>query len=175
MYNTFILKEKQMAKTTTQSQNLSVRGLLFASAVIPLGVIAWLILWQYGFIASVIAWGIAFGAVWLYNFGSRAEVTRKAVPYVLAIIVLGVLAAFASGMIYDLWGFYKGDGGGQGFFSEEFLTGVWSNLTYWEFLSSYTVDFLISIAFAALGASGVVYGLFKQPAPKSTAKTSKKK
>ncbi len=146
------------------------KGLMFALAVIPLGVLAWLFLWQYGFIASVVAWGIASGAIWLYQYGSEVEVTRTTMPWLLSIIFLGILAAFLSGIISDLWSGYTTDlGGEQGFLSGEFWTLVWYNITYPDFISHYVPDLLISLAFAALGAGGIVYEIFKEtPAKKAS-------
>lgn len=142
------------------------KGILYSLLVIPVGIAAWLFLWQYGFIASVVAWGIAWGAVWLYNWGSGREVTKDAAPYIIAVILLGVVLAFLSGMVSDIWGAYTTElGGKEGFFSEDFLATVWSNLIWWDFLSSYMIDLLISIAFAVLGAGGIIYSLYVSDKP----------
>lgn len=140
------------------------KGLLLSLAVIPLGIAAWLFLWQFGFIASVVAWGIAGGAVWLYSYGAKGPVTKPVLPWLLLIILIAILAAFVSGLVTDLWNGYVTElNGEEGFWSSEFWTFVWDNLTYPDFISQYIPDFLISLAFAALGAGGIVYGLFKQP------------
>lgn len=155
---------KTISKSTSKTGPTYPRkGLLFALAVIPAGVAAWLFLWQFGFIASVVAWAIAGGAVWLYSYGAKGEVTKTVLPWLLLIMFAGILIAFLSGVISDLrYGYTTELDGTQGFFSREFWTLVWDNLTYWDFLSQYIPDFLISLAFAALGAGGVVYGLVKQ-------------
>jgi len=138
------------------------KGLLFATAVIPLGIAAWLLLWEFGFIASVVAWGIAAGAVWLYRYGAKSDVTKATLPWLLAIIIVAVIAAFVSGMVSDLWHLYVNEIKGTGaLLGSEFLSLAWDNLTYWDFVAQYTSDLLISIAFTALGAGGIVYGLLR--------------
>lgn len=154
-------------KIKTTSPTHPRKGLLFALAVIPLSILAWLFLWQFGFIASVVAWGAAAGAVWFYKTGSKGEVTKPVLPWLLLIILVSILAAFLSGVIADLWNGYTTElKGTQGFWSGEFWTLVWNNITYPDFISQYIPDFLISLAFAALGAGGVVYGLLKQGSKK---------
>jgi hypothetical protein len=160
-------------KTKSLPKPNILRGVLYSLLVIPAGVAAWLLLWQYGFIASVVAWGIAWGAAWLYSWGSGREVTKEAAPYIIAVILISVILAFFSGMVSDIWGAYTTElGGKEGFFSEDFLATVWSNLIWWDYLSGYMMDLLISIVFAALGAGGIIYNLYTSD---QTKKPSKKK
>lgn len=141
------------------------KGLAVAALVIPVGIAAWVFLWQYGFIASVVAWGIAAGAVWLYKKASQGEVTRAVAPYLLGLILLGVILAFLGGMVSDAWAAYRELGGTEGFFSGEFSTFVTDNMASAELWQSYTVDILISLAFAVLGAGGIILDLFKGKSP----------
>lgn len=139
------------------------RGLLLSVLVIPVGIAAWAFLWQFGFIASVVSWGIAAGAVWLYKYGSHGEVTKATLPWLLAIILIATILAFLSGIVSDLWSAYVTEIHGEiVFLSTDFWAVVWANLTYGEFLTQYIPDFLISVAFSVLGAGGTVYGLFRQ-------------
>lgn len=165
--------EKESKERTTVN---SGRGKLLSLLVIPLGIAAWLFLWQFGFIASVVAWGIAWGAVWLYSYGSGEEVNRAVAPYIVGVIVFGVVASFLSGMLSDLWYAYTTEmNGTQGFFSAEFLGMAWENLIWWDFVSSYIIDMLISLAFAALGAGGIIYGLYKSDNSSKESKDTKSK
>lgn len=159
-----------MAKSNNQS-----RGLLAALLAIPLGILIWVFLWQYGFIASIAAFAIAYVAVWLYNWGSGSEVTKSVAPYLMGIIVLGVILAFLSGMVSDAWAAYTTElEGKEGFFSADFWILFADNLTRADLWGSYTMDIVISIAFAALGAGGVIFNLYKgDEQPKKSA--SKKK
>lgn len=158
---------KNSAKAEKRSQTIHpYRGLALATLVIPVGIVAWIFLWQYGFIASIIAWGMAAGAVWLYQFGAAQAITKAVAPAIIAIILIGVVLAFLGGMVSDGWAVYQSEdiGGTGSITSPDFLSFLAANLAEPELWKSYTGDILISLAFAALGAGGVVYNLYaKKP------------
>ncbi|TDP99375.1 MULTISPECIES: hypothetical protein [unclassified Leifsonia] len=85
----------------TQQERVG-RGLALALVIIPAGVIAWTILWNIGFIASIVSWGVAAGAVWLYRAGSKARVTRGAFWGLVAIVVVTVVLSLLAGIFSDL-------------------------------------------------------------------------
>lgn len=155
------MKSKAKSKQETQAVHPR-RGVVLALLVIPLGIAAWVFLWQFGFIASVVAWGVAAGAVWLYQLGAAQQVTKAVAPYILGVILAGVILAFLGGMASDAWIAYGTEeiGGTEGFLSADFVSFFLGNLTSAELWQSYTVDILITLAFTALGAGGVVRGLF---------------
>lgn len=139
-----------------------MRGLLLASLVIPAGVALWVLLWQFGFIASIVAFGISYGAIWLYEKGAKAPVTKSVAPALLAIMAAAVILAFLGGIVSDAWYAYVNElDGKQGFFSADFWMMVADNLTRAELWSIYAVDIVISVVFAAFGAWGVVMGLLR--------------
>lgn len=78
------------------------RGLALALLIIPAGVVVWTVLWNIGFIASIVSWGVAVGAVWLYRVGSKARVTRGAFWGIIAIVVVTVVLSLLAGMFTDL-------------------------------------------------------------------------
>lgn len=159
------LMAAQTTATSPTNQSHITRGLLLASLVIPVGIALWVILWQYGFIASIVAFGIAYAAVWLYKKGA-GDTTRTAAPYLIALIVLAVVLAFLGGMVSDAWYVYSQDlEGAQGFFSAEFIDFFMANITTAELWQGYAFDLLVSVVFAALGASGVIRDLYKQDQP----------
>ncbi|MET3564686.1 uncharacterized protein YneF (UPF0154 family) [Leifsonia sp. 563] len=85
----------------TQQERVG-RGLALALVIIPAGVIAWTILWNIGFVASIVSWGVAAGAVWLYRAGSKARVTRGAFWGLVAIVVVTVVLSLLAGIFTDL-------------------------------------------------------------------------
>ncbi len=73
------------------------RGTLLALLIIPAGIIAWVVLWQFGLIASIVALGIAIGALWLYRIGSGGRISRTGAIRVTIITVVTLLLAFLGG------------------------------------------------------------------------------
>ncbi|MBO1738928.1 hypothetical protein [Leifsonia sp. TF02-11] len=78
------------------------RGIALALLVIPVGVVVWTLLWQIGFIASIVSWGVAIAAIWLYRRGSKARVTPAAAGGIIAIVVVTVVLSLLAGMFTDL-------------------------------------------------------------------------
>lgn len=152
------------------------KGLLFALLSIPIAVVGWLILWQLGFIASIVPLASAAAAVWLYKKGAGTENTKPGAAGLLGIIVVGVVLAFLSGIVADAWAAYTAelpettslfDSGFTSFLTDNmFMNG--------ELWSSYLPDLGISIVFAVLGASGVVMDLFKPAGKQEPEKTAAK-
>jgi hypothetical protein len=83
------------------SENLQ-RGVIFALIVLPLGIVAWDILWSVGFVASIVAFGVAWAAVRLYRIGSGGRLTRPGAIAVTVITVATLVLAFVSGFIVDV-------------------------------------------------------------------------
>src|SRR3954469_4155893 len=93
------------SSSSPPAENLQ-RGVIFALIALPAGVIVWDILWGFGFIASIVAFGIAYLAVRLYRFGSGGRVTRSG-AIAIAVITIGTLIiAFISGFAVDRLGEY---------------------------------------------------------------------
>lgn len=128
------------------------RGALLALLVIPAGVGAWLLVWSFGYIASIVAAGVAFGAFWLYTRGAGG-ISRLGALVVLGITVVTLLLAFFSGIVLDAArGFGEGSGlGTWGAFTHEQF---WP--TFWDIvppvLPDYGSDFAWALGFGALGS-----------------------
>ncbi|MEO7016604.1 MAG: hypothetical protein ABI130_05820 [Leifsonia sp.] len=50
-----------------------IRGIALSLLVMPVGVVLWVLIWNVGFIASIVSYGVAFAEVWLYRSGRRRE------------------------------------------------------------------------------------------------------
>lgn len=166
-------------KTVTTSKAASAqpinmtRGILFALLAIPIGIILWVILWRWGFMASIVSFVIAWLAVFLYTLGSKADVSKKAAPYLLGVIVLGIILSFIGGMASDAAEYFIQD-------TDMTVTDALASSDYWAFLAnnlfsnaelwgSYITDILIALAFGLLGSFGILKSLFT-PEPTTTAK-----
>lgn len=78
------------------------RGLIFALVVLPVGILAWDVLWSVGFVASIVAFGVAWGAVRLYRIGSGGRITRSGAIAVTAITIATLVLAYVSGFVVDV-------------------------------------------------------------------------
>ncbi|MDP5228163.1 MULTISPECIES: hypothetical protein [Arthrobacter] len=77
-------------------------GTLLALGTVPLGVLAWALLWNAHVISSVVAFAVSLLAAQLYIIGSRHRVTRTGAWVVMAITVLTMALSFLAGMWLDM-------------------------------------------------------------------------
>ena len=68
-----------------------VRGFLLSLIVLPLGIILFVIIWNLGYVASIVGFAIAFGAFFLYKKGSGGRISIPGALIVSA-VSLGTLA-----------------------------------------------------------------------------------
>lgn len=85
-----------------------MRGIALAILALPLGIAAWDVLWSVGFVASIVAFGVAWGAMRPYRLGSNGPFSRTGAVAVLVITVVTLVLAFVSGFAVDLVGEYAG-------------------------------------------------------------------
>jgi hypothetical protein len=153
--------EKTIVKTVTKAQRQ--KGLLLALLAIPAGVVAWDILWSFGFIAALVAFGISWAAIKLYVLGAGSQPDKSAAKVLLGIVVVAVVLSFVSGMAMDAQMVYsdtKHVSAVQAFTSADFWSFFVANLGYADVWGQYTTDILISLVFAVLGAYGTIRDLF---------------
>ncbi|MDR6613791.1 hypothetical protein [Leifsonia sp. 1010] len=134
----------------TQQERVG-RGLALALVIIPAGVIAWTILWNIGFIASIVSWGVAAGAVWLYRAGSKARVTRGAFWGLVAIVVVTVVLSLLAGIFTDLVsavGIPLTQALTDADFWALFADNIFNNGELWQ---AYLPQVVLALAFAFLG------------------------
>jgi hypothetical protein len=127
------------------------RGLALALLVIPAGVIVWTIIWNLGFIASIVSWGVAVGAVWLYRMGSKARITRGAFWGIISIVVVTVVLSLLAGMFTDLVAAI--DLPLQDAITDPRVWGAFADnlLTNGEMWQAYVPQVLMALVFAFLG------------------------
>ena len=141
------------------------KGTAFALLAIPAGVAVWLVLWKFGFIASIVGFGVVWAAVQLYVRGSGGVISRVGAVAILGVVVVTLLLSFLSGMVYDAAS-QIGDLSGLSTWEAFTHDGFWS--AFWDAfpdaLPSYRKDFLIASAFGALGAFSMLRAVFQQAA-----------
>ena len=143
------------------------RGTIFALAIVPLGVIAWCILWNFGFIASIVGFGVALGAVFLYRMGSGGQVTRGGAIRVSVLTILTLALAFFAGIVLDALQGYSAASG-------ETQMALVTNPLFWsdffavlgepDVLGSYLPDFGLALLFGVLGCFSVLRTAFREAA-----------
>jgi hypothetical protein len=139
------------------------RGTLLALLIIPAGIIVWIILWQFGLIASLVAFGIALGALWLYRFGSGGRISRAGAVRVTIITVVALLLAFLSGLVADVLPMYANQR------NIDFVSALTSG-EFWSFFGNavdnnfgdVVVQLVIALIFGALGCFSVLRTAFVQ-------------
>lgn len=154
----------QTAKPPKSSQKESMaKGLALATLAPIAGIALWVLLWRGGFIASIVSFAVAWGAVKLYKIGAGVDLpSRKAALSLAALILVGVVLAFFAGIISDATSFYKEEAQMSELEllqNSQFWSLVWENFKLSEFWSSYTTDILISLAFTALGIFWIIRDL----------------
>lgn len=167
------ITEATAQKPISKSQRR--KGLLVAGLAIPAGIIAWDILWNFGFIASIVSYGIAWAAIKLYTKGSSSAPDKEVAKILLGIIILGVTLSFLSGMAMDAQLSYSDQmhvSAIQAYTRGDFWIFYLTNLSYTDIWSQYVGDILVSLVFATLGSYGIVKDLFIQNT--SSAGTNKK-
>lgn len=142
------------------------RGLAFSIGAIPVGVVAAIIVWKMGFVASISSFLIAGGAVYLYAKGAGAP-PRKGIAPLVGIVVLGVVASFFGIVAADLMEFY-GTPAGRALGYPTEMSFVRLNLFNPEVLKSYGSDLAMFVLFAALGIFGTVRRLLRATARPGT-------
>ena len=135
------------------------RGILFSLAAIPLGMVAAVLIWKAGFVASISSFLVAGSAVFLYTTGALSAPRRGLVP-LIAVIVVGVVASFFAIVGADLVEYYNSpDGQNLGYASVVDFVG--SNLFNGEVLGSYGGDLAMFALFAVLGVFGTLRRLLR--------------
>jgi hypothetical protein len=157
----------QPSPSSLPSENVQ-RGVIFALIVLPVGVVAWDILWSFGFVASIVAFGVAYLAVRLYRFGSGGRVSRSG-AIAIAVITIGTLViAFISGFAVNLLGDYSRISG-QSIPESLVSPRFWGIVFGAMFDPQSLISLLLAAAFGALGCFGILRGAFRQTAAQPAA------
>ncbi|HEY4224836.1 MAG TPA: hypothetical protein VGM70_03395 [Pseudolysinimonas sp.] len=153
----------QTSPSSLPSENLQ-RGVIFALIALPVGVVAWDILWGIGFVASIVAFGVAYFASRLYRFGSGGRVSRNG-AIAIAVITIGTLViAFISGFAVDIVGEYSRVTGAsipESLVSGRFWGIVFASMTTGQAL----ISLLLAALFGALGCFSILRSAFRQTRP----------
>lgn len=129
-----------------------LRGLIFAFGGVLAGVVATVVIWRFGYIASITSFVMAALAAFLYAKGAGASPRKGALPLVLLILV-GVVASFFAVVASDAWDAYDKVVGSGAISRFGFLRTVMFDP---EVLKSYGKDMAMFALFAVLGMFGII-------------------
>jgi hypothetical protein len=141
------------------------KGTLFALLAVPAGVAVWLILWKFGFIASIVGFGVVWAAVQLYVRGSGGAISRLGAFIILGIVIVTLLLSFFAGMVYDVAeevGKASSLTTWEAFTHDRFWSFFWD--VFSDILPEYRGDFLFAAGFGALGAFSMLRAVFQHSA-----------
>ncbi len=151
------------------TSTISTKGVLLALAVVPVTIALWVIVWRTGFIASIVSFVTAYGAIWLYKLGSGGKMTKPAAIILVAIMLVAVALAFLAGMYSDMYDAYVAEFPGAGVLDADVKEFFFANLQNGELWSAYQSDIIMSLVFVAIGAGWELKSLFL-PEQKNTKK-----
>ena len=150
----------QPSPSSLPAENVQ-RGVIFALLVLPLGVVAWDILWSVGFVASIVAFGVAYLAVRLYRFGSGGRISRSGAIAIAAITIGTLVIAFISGFAVNIVGLYSEQTGSsipESLVSPRFWSIVFGSMANPQSL----ISLLLAAVFGALGCFSILRSAFRQ-------------
>jgi hypothetical protein len=148
----------QPSPSSLPSENFP-RGVIFALIVLPLGIIAWDVLWSVGFVASIVAFGVSWGAVRLYRIGSGGRLTRNGAIALLVITLVTLALGYVSGFAVDVVQALVKQGAS--------VTEALSYPPFWGYVgaamttSSALISLLLAALFGALGCFNVLRAAFR--------------
>ncbi|MFE4197963.1 hypothetical protein ACFRJ9_19070 [Paenarthrobacter sp. NPDC056912] len=147
------------AATNTVPREDVGRGALFALAALPIGVILWMIIWNLGWMSSLVTYAAAFMAAKFYAAGAGA-LSRKGVWVVAVVTVATALMSFLGGVWLDAVNFLGRQPLAMVMDSEPWAL-MAENFAYNpDFVSGYMGDFLLALLFGALGCFFTLRQLF---------------
>jgi len=136
------------------------RGALFALAVVPLGIIAWMLLWKVNVIASIVTFGVATLAARLYVTGTRGHLSRTGAWVIAGITGVTAILAFIGGVWLDAVDVLGGSPLAMVFDPEPWTLLADNLATNPDFFKTYSGDFLMALLFGALGCFFTLRRLF---------------
>jgi hypothetical protein len=142
------------------------QGTVFALAAIPAGIVVYVLLYQFGFVASIVGFGVAWLATLLYRIGSGQDLDRTGAVRVAVVTLVTIVLAITAGIIWNVTDLWSADEGSTAF-AALFVSDFWDYLVYdlsdWEYFSQYVPDILIGLTFGIIGCFSTLRAAFGRP------------
>lgn len=143
------------------------RGTVLALLAIPAGIIAFVIIWNFGFIASIVSLGVAYLAMFLYQRGSGGTIGRAGAVRVAIITIVTVGLSIFAGIVSSVaigFGEVAGISPFAAVADPQFGTIFSATMADSEVQGELAKSVLIALAFGALGCFGVLRAAFRATA-----------
>lgn len=141
-----------------------VRGLLLALITLPAGIVAFSVIYSLGFIASIVALGVAAAAFFLYRVGSGGRVSTIGAVIIAAVTVVTLVLAFLVAQYVSIAVALSGVYGVSWFevlFAREF-PGIAADILADPSVSSGVAsDAGLTLLFGLLGGGAILFNVFR--------------
>lgn len=148
------------------------RGTVVALLAIPAGIIVFVLIWRFGFIASAVTLGVAYFAMFLYKAGSGGVMGRAGAVRVAIITIVTAVLSIGAGVVSDVAFAIASVTGANPVavmldpsFGDRFST----VMALPSALEGVLPSVLIALAFAGLGCFSILRGAFTSTAAASPA------
>lgn len=137
------------------------RGTIFALIAVPAGVILFVVLWNLGFVASIVGFAVAWGASKLYRIGAGGVIGRAGAIRIAVITIATLLLALFAGVVSDFAKAYPE--GPVGIMTPEFWETFWAYFP--ALIGFYGTQIVIALAFGVFGCFSILRGAFVATRP----------
>lgn len=155
------------------------KGAFFALGGPAVGIILWVIIWQLGFIASTVAFVMAWLTIWLYKKGAGG-VDKKSLEIIIPYIVIGLVLAFIA--VFSLDSAYYAQNEVDGLKGQA-IGSILTSASFWSFnfnsllspydVGQYAIEIIISVAFGIFGTYGTIKAVREGSDEKDSEQTPK--
>jgi hypothetical protein len=142
-----------------------VRGLLLSLLAVPAGILVFVLIWNLGFIASIVGFGVAFAAFFLYRLGSGGRVSMRGAIVIAAVTIVTLVLAFIAAEVFTVAGEIARVNQvsvTEVLTSPELFGFVVSVLTGPEVIGALAGDAVMTLLFGAIGCFAVLRGAFRE-------------
>lgn len=142
-----------------------VRGLLLSLLAVPAGILVFVLIWNLGFIASIVGFGVAFAAFFLYRLGSGGRVSMRGAVVIALVTIVTLVLAFIAAEVFTVAGEIAKVNDvsvTEVLASPELFGFVVNVLTSPEIAGALAGDAVMTLLFGAIGCFAVLRGAFRE-------------
>jgi hypothetical protein len=142
-----------------------VRGLLLSLLAVPAGILVFVLIWNLGFIASIVGFGVAFAAFFLYRLGSGGRVSTRGAIVIALVTIVTLVLAFVAAEVFTVAGEIARINQvpvTEVLTTPELFALVGNVLTSPEVTGALVGDAAMTLLFGAIGCFTVLRGAFRE-------------